>query len=65
MEAARSFIRSMLERRADPYEGADLDASRRVTAALLGLSLLLSLAFLALDPVGDPVAGRVGRWPPC
>jgi diguanylate cyclase (GGDEF)-like protein len=61
MEAARSFIRSMLERRADPYEGADLDASRRVTAALLGLSSLLSLAFLALDPVGDQV-GWAG-WP--
>ena len=41
----------MFERRTDPYEGADLGASRRVTAALVALSALLSLAFLPLEPV--------------
>jgi len=45
----------MFERRADPYEGADLEVSRRITAALLGLSALLSLVFLPLDPVGDRI----------
>ena len=45
----------MFERRADPYEGADLGASRRVTAALVALSALLSLAFLPLEPVGDQI----------
>ena len=47
--AARSFLRSLLERRADPYEGADLVTSRRVTAALLGLSTLLGLVFLSFE----------------
>src|SRR5829696_28468 len=61
MGSARSFLQSMFERRADPYEGADLGTSQRVTAALLGLSALLSLAFLPLEPVDDQV-GWVG-WP--
>src|SRR5918994_1160727 len=55
MGTARSFLHSMFERRADPYEGADLGASRRVTAALVALSALLSLAFLPLEPVGDQI----------
>jgi hypothetical protein len=48
--AARDFLAAMLEPRADPYAGADLDTSRRVTAALLGLSTLLALCFLPLEP---------------
>jgi diguanylate cyclase (GGDEF)-like protein len=48
--AAHEFVREMLEPRADPYEGADLPTSRRVTAALLGLSSLLVLAFLPFEP---------------
>jgi len=36
--AARDFVRAMLERRPDPYEGADLSVARRVTAALLALA---------------------------
>jgi diguanylate cyclase (GGDEF)-like protein len=47
--AARDFVRAMLERRADPYEGADLVTSRRVTAALLGLSSLLALVLLSFE----------------
>jgi diguanylate cyclase (GGDEF)-like protein len=45
----------MFENRGDPYEGSDLGTSRRVTAALLGLSALLSLVFLPLDPVDDQI----------
>jgi diguanylate cyclase (GGDEF)-like protein len=50
----------MFERREDPYEGAELATSRRVTAALLGLSALLSLAFLPLEPVDDQIGW--GGW---
>jgi len=60
MGTARGFLRSMFEHRDDPYEGADLETSRRVTAALLGLSALLSLAFLPLEPVGDSSVGGAG-----
>jgi diguanylate cyclase (GGDEF)-like protein len=45
----------MFERRSDPYEGADWDSSRRVAAAILGLSALLSLGFLPLEPVDDEI----------
>src|SRR4051812_40668661 len=48
--AAWDFVRAMFERRPDPYEGADLSISRRVTAALLGLTSLLALAFLTFEP---------------
>lgn len=51
--ATREFVAAMLEPRSDPYEGADLDTSRRVTVALLGLSTLLALAFLPLAPPDD------------
>jgi diguanylate cyclase (GGDEF)-like protein len=58
---AREFLTAMFERRPDPYEGAELDTSRRVTAALLGLSTLLALCFLPLQPPDHPI-GWVG-WP--
>ena len=48
--ASRDFVAAMIEPRRDPYEGADLDTSRRVTAALLGLSTLLAIALLPLEP---------------
>jgi two-component system, sensor histidine kinase LadS len=58
-DAARDFVRGMLEQREDPYEGADLATSRRVTAALLGLSSLLSLTFLPFEPPDEEI-GAVG-----
>jgi diguanylate cyclase (GGDEF)-like protein len=51
--AAREFVAAMIEPRRDPYEGAELETSRRVTAALLGLSALLALCFLPLEPPDD------------
>jgi diguanylate cyclase (GGDEF)-like protein len=51
----------LLERRPNPYEGADLQTMRRSTAALLGLCALLCLAFLPLEPVDDQI-GWAG-WP--
>jgi diguanylate cyclase (GGDEF)-like protein len=45
----------MFEPRPDPYEGADLATSRRVTGALLGLSALLSLAFLPFEPPDEQI----------
>jgi two-component system, sensor histidine kinase LadS len=59
-DAARDFVRSMFEERPDPYEGADLETSRRVTAALLGLSALLSLGFMPLEPPDDQIGA--GGW---
>jgi diguanylate cyclase (GGDEF)-like protein len=61
MDSAWGFVRAMLERRDDPYEGADPSSSLRITAALLGLSALLALAFLPLDPVDEQI-GWAG-WP--
>jgi diguanylate cyclase (GGDEF)-like protein len=52
---AAELVRAMFERRPDPYEGADLDASRGIMAALLGLTAVLSLAFLPLEPVDDQI----------
>ena len=52
------FLQSMFERSEHPYEGADLDASRRIVAAVLALTVLLSLAFLPLEPVDDEIG-----WP--
>jgi|SRR5215211_7588699 len=57
---ALDFLRTMLAPRTDPYEGADLITSRRVTAALLGLSSLLGLAFLTFEPP-DGALGS-GGW---
>src|SRR5215210_6256543 len=57
---ALDFLRTMLARRTDPYEGADLLTSRRVTAALLGLSSLLGLAFLTFEPPDG--ASGAGGW---
>jgi diguanylate cyclase (GGDEF)-like protein len=59
--AVASFIRTLLERRADPYAGADLDTSRRFVAGLLALCGLLALAFLPFEPVDDQL-GAAG-WP--
>jgi diguanylate cyclase (GGDEF)-like protein len=42
-------LRDLFARRQDPYEGADLPTSRRIVAAMLGLTGLLTLAFLPLD----------------
>jgi diguanylate cyclase (GGDEF)-like protein len=55
------FLRGLLARHPDPYEGADLQTMRRATAALLGLCALLCLAFLPLEPVDDQI-GWLG-WP--
>ena len=52
---AVQFVREMFERRADPYEGADRNSTRRVAAAILALSALLSLAFLPLEPVDEEI----------
>jgi diguanylate cyclase (GGDEF)-like protein len=43
----------MFARSDDPYRGADLVTSRRATAALIGFTGLLSLAFLSTDPPTD------------
>jgi diguanylate cyclase (GGDEF)-like protein len=53
------LMRATLERRADPYEGADLTTSRRFQAGLLGLCGLLTLAFLPFEPVDDQI-GDIG-----
>jgi diguanylate cyclase (GGDEF)-like protein len=58
--AARGFVRAMFEPRDDPYEGADLATSRRVTAALLGLSALLSLTFFPFEPPDQQIGA--GGW---
>src|SRR3954462_8873902 len=55
--AARDFVRTMFERRPDPYEGADLSVARRVTAALLGLSSLLALVLLTFEPPDQAFGG--------
>jgi diguanylate cyclase (GGDEF)-like protein len=51
------FVKSMLERRADPFEGADWNSAHRIVTAILGLSALLSLAFLPLEPVDEQIGG--------
>jgi diguanylate cyclase (GGDEF)-like protein len=53
LAAAREFVAAMVQPRTNPYEGADLDTSRRVTAALLGASTLLALLLLPLAPPDD------------
>jgi diguanylate cyclase (GGDEF)-like protein len=58
--AARDFVRAMFEPREDPYEGADLATSRRVTAALLGLSALLALTFFPFEPPDQQIGA--GGW---
>lgn len=54
-----AFLRSLFERRGDPYEGADLPTMRRATAGVLGLSALVCLALLPLEPV-DGQIGSAG-----
>jgi diguanylate cyclase (GGDEF)-like protein len=58
-DAAKDFVRAMFEPRPDPYEGADLATSRRITGAFLGLSALLSLTFLPFEPP-DQQIGAAG-----
>jgi diguanylate cyclase (GGDEF)-like protein len=55
--AAREFVRAVMARRPDPYEGADLATSRRVTAALLALSGLLALVMLTFEPPDGQIGG--------
>jgi hypothetical protein len=56
---ALETLRSMLARVPHPYEGADPFASRRVTAALVGLNSLVMVAFLAIDRPTHAI-GQVG-----
>jgi diguanylate cyclase (GGDEF)-like protein len=51
-------LRSVFKRRENPYEGAELATSRRVVSAMLGLSAILTLAFLPIDPPTD----ALGAW---
>ena len=57
----REFLSTMLARRDDPYEGADLRNTRRATGGILGLTGIVSAAFLLLDHP-DAEIGWVG-WP--
>jgi len=54
----REFLGTMLARRENPYEGADLGNARRATAGILGLAGLVSAAFLPLDPPTEEIG-----WP--
>jgi diguanylate cyclase (GGDEF)-like protein len=54
-KSAREFVRALMARRADPYEGADLPTSRLVTAALLGLSSLLAMVMLTFEAPDGPI----------
>jgi len=51
-------LREMFKRHENPYDGAELSTSRRVVSAMLGLSALLTLTFLPIDP---PTAA-IGAW---
>jgi diguanylate cyclase (GGDEF)-like protein len=57
---AADFVMTMFERRSDPYEGADWNSAHRIVTAILGLTALLSLAFLPLEPVDDQIGA--GGW---
>src|SRR5919197_1372646 len=50
--------RAMVAPRDDPYEGAEPAVSRKVTAAFLGLSALLSLCLFPIDPPSEAIG-----WP--
>src|SRR5215212_93203 len=56
----REFVRALMARRDDPYEGADLNSSRLVTAALLGLSSLLAAVMLTFEAPDDAIGA--GGW---
>ena len=60
-KAIPRYLRTLLERRDDPYAGADLATSRRFVAGLLFLCGLLALAMLPFEPVDDEL-GAAG-WP--
>jgi diguanylate cyclase (GGDEF)-like protein len=51
----RRILRETFERRADPYEGADFETSRRVVAALFAITAVLALVFLPLEPVDEQI----------
>jgi diguanylate cyclase (GGDEF)-like protein len=53
----RETLHAMFGGSDDPYLGADLTSSRRVVAAMIGFSSLLSLAFLPLDPPTEAIGG--------
>ena len=53
--AAYDFLLDMVGPRADPYEGADLGTSQRIVAAVLGLTGVLVLLFLPLEPVDEQI----------
>ena len=59
--AVSEIVRGLFQHREDPHEGADIHAQRRLTAVVLGLSSLLTLAFLPFEPVDDGI-GLAG-WP--
>ena len=48
-------MRELFRTSEDPYEGASLEASRRIVAAVLGLTSLLTLAFLPVEPVDEQI----------
>jgi diguanylate cyclase (GGDEF)-like protein len=48
-------VRAMFARSDEPYRGADLAASRRATAALVGFTALLSVVFFPLDPPTEAI----------
>jgi diguanylate cyclase (GGDEF)-like protein len=52
---AVDLVMTMFARRPDPYEGADWTSTHRIVTAILGLTALLSLAFLPLEPVDDEI----------
>jgi anti-sigma regulatory factor (Ser/Thr protein kinase) len=60
--AGRPRLRALLTKRADPYAGADLAASRRLVALLWSLATALTVAFFPLSPPTEPL-GRAG-WIP-
>ena len=53
----REMLQAMFARSDEPYRGADLNASRRIVAAMIGFCALLSLAFLPLDPPTEAIGG--------
>src|SRR3954453_12077569 len=53
------LLRAPLERRDDPYAGADLPSAQRLVPMLAVLSALLAIAFL---PMATPTARGGGGW---
>ena len=51
----QEVVRGLFRTGEDPYEGASLEASRRIVAAVLGLTSLLTVAFLPVEPVNEQI----------